>query len=142
MSVTITRYHDFSAGHRLPKGGKSSRMHGHNYRVHWTVRAGHLNEDGMIVDFSSAMKIPAIWLEEHWDHKMLLWQDDPFRAYYDKLPKEVFAPVYLPCKPTTEELAALLLEIFQELLNNHGVTVVSVHVEETRKCSATYSYRG
>ena len=37
--ISASRYHDFSAGHRVTgHENKCAHLHGHNYRVHFTVR--------------------------------------------------------------------------------------------------------
>jgi len=70
-TVTATRYHDFCAGHRVHgQGGKCENLHGHNYRVHFDIRAseGFENTDdvGRVLDFSVIKSILCEWLEENW----------------------------------------------------------------------------
>jgi 6-pyruvoyltetrahydropterin/6-carboxytetrahydropterin synthase len=77
---TVTRFHDFSYGHRVcGHESKCKYLHGHNGRVTFTCEAisGGLDDIGRVVDFSVMKSALCDWLEENWDHKMLLWTDDP-----------------------------------------------------------------
>lgn len=146
MIVTATRYHDFSAGHRVAgHENKCAMLHGHNYRVHFTV-AGPQDLLGRVLDFSD-IKLLAGWLEDEWDHKLLLWQDDPVGKDLLEFAKSkgimethrvmACSTVLLHFNPTAENMAAhLLREVGPILLPKH-VKLVRVQVDETRKCSAT-----
>lgn len=139
--ITVTRYHDFSAGHRVfGHESKCSMLHGHNYRVHFTCKAGEnfvaLDEIGRVIDFSMIKSLLCAWLEDNWDHKTLLWERDP----WTKLLPNAVGPesiVVVPFNPTAENMAHHLLHtIAPKMLNGTGVRVIKVVVEETRKCSA------
>ncbi|MEX3639912.1 6-pyruvoyl tetrahydropterin synthase family protein [Paraburkholderia sp. BR14427] len=76
------------------------------------------------------------WVEDHWDHRMLLWIEDPFYAGLRDLDPSV---VGMPFNPTAENLAQwLVTKLGPEILQETGVRLVEVRVEETRKCSVTY----
>ena len=48
----VTVESSFAAAHRLRGyGGACERLHGHNYRVAVTVRAGEVGPSGMVADF-------------------------------------------------------------------------------------------
>lgn len=131
--ITCTRYHDISCGHRVAgHTGKCSTLHGHNYRIHFTCQADNVDNLGMVVDFSFIKSEMCQWLEDEWDHRMLIWEDDKLMAEWH-LPG-----IYLvPFNPTAENMARFLLEKKWTLPD--GVTLVRVLVEETRKCSAEAS---
>ena len=62
--ITITRYHDISMGHRVyGHDGKCKNLHGHNYRIHFTVATTELNDTGMVVDFSVIKDRLCKWIE-------------------------------------------------------------------------------
>lgn len=151
--ILATRYHDFSAGHRVAgHENKCAGLHGHNYRVHFTIRAPKLDSLGRVLDFSAIKHCLCEWLEREWDHKMLLWKDDPladllmerFPSYAlsgsDEVHKVIVETlgslVLVPFNPTAENMAAHLLEVVGPRELPAGVWLVSVIVEETRKCSA------
>jgi len=142
MSYSITRYHDISAGHRVAgHENKCADLHGHNYRFHFTCTADTLDVLGRVVDFSVVKSTLCQWLEGNWDHKFLLWEEDPlwtsgemFNSYSSS-----FGIVTVPFNPTAENMAQYLVDhIGPQLLGGTGVTLVKVVVDETRKCSATY----
>ncbi len=134
--VSVTRYHDFSAGHRVyGHESKCGHLHGHNYRVIWTVvsRVG-LDTVGRVVDFSVIGEKLCRWLEDEWDHRMLLWENDPMLGPCRALDPTVVA---LPFNPTAENMADYLMNVVGvQQLGDTGLAVERVTVEETRKCSA------
>jgi 6-pyruvoyltetrahydropterin/6-carboxytetrahydropterin synthase len=134
--ITCTRYHDFSAGHRVYKHeGKCKYLHGHNYRVHFTLAAPQLDFCGRVLDFSFIKIILCEWLEENWDHKFLIWEDDPWSKELMSFDGSI---VIVPFNPTAENMALYLLNIKgPELLSRTDATLINVTVEETRKCYAT-----
>lgn len=152
--ILITRYHDFSCGHRVMHGeGQCARLHGHNYRVTFKV-AAPIDETGHAIEFSAIKTKLCAWLEDNWDHRFLLWQDDPmvriFRygaAHFrqDLLSDEGVAALQLdasihlvPFHPTTENIAQYLLDVVgPQQLAGTGATLMAVEVMETRKCGAT-----
>lgn len=155
MIITATRYHDFSAGHRVfGHENKCSGLHGHNYRIHFECVGENAPVDGIgrVLDFGVINSLLCAWLEQNWDHKFLLWVNDPLAASFNRVPKEFEASaaalvesqkaaasiVRVPFNPTAENMAAYLLHtIGPQRLQDTGVTLRRVIVEETRKCSAT-----
>ena len=140
--ITATRYHDFSAGHRVHgHEGKCAHLHGHNYRVHFTVeQVGEgLDSIGRVMDFSAIKERLCLWLEREWDHKMLLWEEDPLLPALRALDPE--GVVDVPFNPTAENMARFLLKVIAPIeLRGYGVTLTNVTIEETRKCSATAQF--
>ena len=138
--ITANRYHDFSCGHRVYEHeGACAHLHGHNYRIHFAVAqtANRLDEVGRVLDFSVISKVLCQWLEDHWDHKFLVWIRDPWLAPLRALDPNVVA---VPFNPTAEQMGQYLLEtVAPPLLNPYGCELHTVVVEETRKCSATVS---
>lgn len=136
--ITASRYHDFCAGHRVfGHESKCAHLHGHNYRVHFTVRlpGDALDGIGRVLDFSVIRTLLCDWLEKEWDHKFLLWERDTDANVLRAIdPRGV---VLVPFNPTAENMAQHLLNVIgpQQLVGT-GVELVSVVIEETRKCSA------
>ena len=134
--ITCTRYHDFSAGHRVyGHEGKCCFLHGHNYRVYFTLACEDLDDIGRVIDFSCIKELLCEWLEENWDHKFLMWNEDPLLEDLKKIDDLV---VSVPFNPTAENMAKYLLHyVGPKQLYSHPVSLIKVIVEETRKCSAT-----
>ncbi len=149
--ITAIRYHDISCGHRVVgHEGKCALLHGHNYRIHFTCKAAHLDSIGRVIDFSVIKSTLCEWLEENWDHKFLAWADD-------EQMKELMPPcgnmgvaqsvwkmmvdsiVWVPFNPTAENMASHLLKVIGPSILPGAVRLTSVVVEETRKCSAEAS---
>lgn len=140
--IEATRYHDFSAGHRVyGHENKCSNLHGHNYRITFFCTSEGLDVVGRVIDFSVIKARLCQWLEDYWDHKFLLWDADDFFA--DSENEEFlarFGVVYVPFNPTAENIGRYLLDVVgPQQLDGTGVTLWKVQVEETRKCSAIVS---
>lgn len=138
--ITITRYHDFSAGHKVTgHENKCAQLHGHNYRVHFTVVSEHgVDSVGRVLDFADIKTRLCEWLESHWDHRFLIYVDDPdMETLRRHFPSDVFVA---PFNPTAENMAQFLVETVGPVqLKGTGCTLTQCVVEETRKCHATYS---
>jgi 6-pyruvoyltetrahydropterin/6-carboxytetrahydropterin synthase len=132
------RYHDFSAGHRVyGHENKCAHLHGHNYRVHFTCSTECLDTVGRVIDFGIIKSLLCEWLEVHWDHKMLIWKQDPMLQELVNLDPAGVVPV--PFNPTAENMAKhLVMVVGPSVLTGTGVFLVRCRIDETRKCSATY----
>jgi 6-pyruvoyltetrahydropterin/6-carboxytetrahydropterin synthase len=137
--ITISRYHEIDCGHRVVNHeSKCKHLHGHRYRFTFTLTAPGLDEIGRVIDFSVVKTLLCQWLEDNWDHRMLLWSDDPQLANLRRL--EPASIVAVPFNPTAENLAAHLLHVVGPVqLMGTGISLISVTCQETAKCSATAS---
>lgn len=137
---SATRYHDISCGHRVVgHEGKCKNLHGHNYRIWFTVEGQEGSKDmiGRVLDFSEIKDRLCMWLERHWDHKFLVWANDPQVKELMGLDPE--GVIITSFNPTAENMAEFLVEMVgPQQLNGTGIQLVCVVVEETRKCSARY----
>jgi len=98
-----------------------------------------------------------MWLEDNWDHKFLAWDQDDImgrisdlvtewdKSYTTGVPNTASnilsgSIVWTPFNPTAENMAQHLVEVLGPLqLAGTGVVLQSVRIEETAKCSASYS---
>ena len=141
--VTAERYHDISCGHRVyGHESKCAHLHGHNYRVTFVCSSD--NEDaptddiGRVIDFSAIKARLCMWIEAQWDHKFLISDADPFVP--SLLLLDPAGVVVVPFNPTAENMAKHLVEVVgPAMLESTGVVLVACRVEETRKCSATFT---
>ena len=129
------RYHDFSYGHRVyGHESKCANLHGHNGRVTFTV-SGELDDIGRVMDFGVIASRLCTWIEDTWDHKFIIYDEDPLRHDLVKLDSTVW---WAPFNPTAENLAEYLLTVVgPQQLYGTSVKLIEVKFEETRKCSAT-----
>lgn len=162
---TLKRYHDISCGHRVVgHEGKCRHLHGHNYRVHFvceptaneyvgseyfggtgTHDKNGLDEIGRVIDFGEVKSRLCMWLEDNWDHKFLAWDKDfvlkslfaiDYQPEFVELDESF---VFVPFNPTAENMAQYLVDVIGlQQLEGTGIKLVSVTIEETRKCSVTY----
>lgn len=164
----IMQRFEIDAGHRLQNHkGKCKNPHGHRYVFLLTLSAEELTPGGMVVDFADVKREVGLWLDERWDHGMLLQRGDPLVTFFateavqeDGLGaqemKQVISSMVsassgirepkvaiLELPPTAESLARLSYEKCIELLRRYPtVRVVTMQVFETPNCSATYPARG
>lgn len=137
MSHRITRTHEIDAGHRVcGHQGKCQHFHGHRYGFALTCEAPRLDELGMVIDFAAIKERLCVWLDENWDHRMLLWVHDPTIETMRDLDPAVVA---VPFNPTAENIARYMVDtVGPGQLIGTGVRLVACVVHETAKCSASY----
>ena len=151
MTVTASREHTICVGHRVVgQGGKCERLHGHNYTITFTAQGVQDATDqvGRVVDFSVLKSELCQWLEENWDHKTLIWDQDPWLYESDGsfgylnpdwVNHDTMGIILVPFNPTAENMAQYLLNAVAPstvLRKTFGVEIISVKVVETPKCSA------
>jgi len=128
----VTRRIDFCYGHRLLNyQGKCRHLHGHNGRAVLTLAGTELDERGMLLDFGEMKRIVQRWIDDEWDHRMILRRDDPAVAALTELGEPL---VLIDVNPTAENLARLIFEYARQ----RGLPVVEVRLWETPACSASY----
>ena len=138
MGFAVTRKHEIHCGHRVVNHeGKCKNLHGHSYVFHLTCVKDTLDSVGRVIDFSVIKDKLCNWLEENWDHKLLLWEDDPWLNALKLIDKSI---VTVPCNPTAENLSKYLVEIIApQLFYGLNIKLTQVLIEETSKCSASYA---
>jgi 6-pyruvoyltetrahydropterin/6-carboxytetrahydropterin synthase len=137
MPYQITRTHAIHCGHRVcGHEGQCGNLHGHAYVIHFTCEADSLDPLGRVIDFSVIKSLLCQWLENNWDHRMLIWEQDPILDGLQAIDPSVVA---VPFNPTAENIAAhLVTRVGPNLLAGTGVQLIRVRVDETSKCSATF----
>ncbi len=131
------REHRFCYGHTVfQHEGQCAHIHGHEGVVTFHCATEHLDSVGRVIDFSVIKEKLCMWLEDNWDHKFLVFKDDP------KAPLLVGADpegtIVVPFNPTAENLAAHLLDVIgPQQLKGTGVTLTRVDFMETSKCGVS-----
>lgn len=162
MTTRIVRKIEFDAGHRvLRHEGKCAHLHGHRYSALIEIEAPSLDSIGRVIDFGVVKQIIGRWVDEEWDHNLLLHPDDPLFGAIEELnelkpikfrPDEadwnavIFGPYkqpyvmqYADPNPTAENMAHELFKVSSNLLCSYSIEVESVTIYETPNCSATYT---
>lgn len=131
----IVRKHEIHTGHRVyGHHGKCSNLHGHSYIFHFHCFADDLDELGMVIDFTIIKNTLCQWLDDNYDHRMILWEKDPLAKELVRMDPSV---VTVPYNPTAENIAKYLLTVVApQLLSDTNVTITKVELEETTKCKA------
>lgn len=166
--ITVTRKFHFCAGHRiLGHQGKCRYLHGHNYVAEVTAaQEGPDNLDGlgMVVDFSVLKNKVGGWINDNWDHNLILHSRDPLAIIYSNMiapfePTESFRigladfpsekimgwvkdpfgrkPYIMPeeSNPTAENMA---MELATNVQLPSGIFIVKVELWEQEDSKATY----
>lgn len=128
----VTREISFCYGHRLINyNGKCRNLHGHNGIAVITVESDHLDDRGMVLDFSDIKAIVSTWIDETLDHRLLLNKKDPLV----KLLSDTGEPIYvMEVNPTAESIARLIFDFVE----SQGFPVIEVKMWETPTCVASY----
>lgn len=134
MRISAVRRIDFCAGHRVVgHENKCARLHGHNYTLYLHVEADGLDRIGRVVDFSVIKEHIGAWVDDHLDHRMILWVHD--EESIDALGPLNGGVYLMPENPTAENIGKhLLTEVGPALLDPFGVKLVKVVVWETPNC--------
>lgn len=136
-TIRCTRRFTIDAAHRVRLHESNCKwIHGHRYIIIASFEAPQLDPLGRVIDFSVIKQRLGTWLDTHWDHTLILHQDD--RPLGDSIAAHTTQTIYyLPANPTAENLALHLLEIIcPELFADAAVRCTGIVVEETANCSA------
>ena len=123
---------DFSYGHRLLRySGKCKNLHGHNGRAEFIFKADGLDSSGMVSDFSRSRRRIKKWIDENWDHRLILCRKDPWLAKLRSLDPTVVA---IKENPTAENLAKIIFAVVRRM----GYPLLEARLWESRRSWAAY----
>lgn len=133
MKINAIRIIKFDAGHRVVNHESKCRtLHGHEYKAEIFAQ-GDLDSLGRVIDFSVIKEVIGKWVDDNWDHNMILWQEDPNLELIQRC-DGMKKPFVLELNPTAENLALFLIEKSNQLLTGSGVKVVKIKLWETSNC--------
>ena len=117
--------------------GKCRFLHGHRGVAEVTVQGPRLDSVGRIVDFGVIKELVGGWIDQHWDHNLLLNASDPQREHlFNTEERSPYLMAY--GNPTAENMARALFNVAKELLH-HSLVVTKVRIWETPSCYADYT---
>lgn len=141
---TKTYGHDLglSACFRQWKAESHCRLlHGYALSVHFEFESEELDIRNWIVDFGSMKSLKAM-LENTFDHKLLVAEDDPYIATFLALGKIGVADVVIVDATGCEKFAELIFECAEQWLKDNGYAprckLSKVEVREHGANSAIY----
>lgn len=123
---------NFCYGHRLLNyEGPCKHPHGHNSRVEIHLQGMELDRRHILYEFGDLKEIVKTWIDEKFDHKMLLRKDDPLV----KPLMDLGEPVTLfDTNPTAEAIAKLIFDYCE----SKKLPIDEVRVWETDSSYAAY----
>jgi 6-pyruvoyltetrahydropterin/6-carboxytetrahydropterin synthase len=126
----------FDAAHRLVGyPGTCASLHGHSFRAEVFVAVRDLDALGLGVDFRELKGRLRSWLNEHWDHAVLLGEGDVALLEALRALPEMRLYVFRSANPSTEVLAR---ELFGVARRELGDVVQRVRVWESPTQYAEY----
>lgn len=136
MKTAAVRQIGFDAGHRVHgHESKCATFHGHRYtaEIYCRPKVG-LDKLGRVIDFGVIKSIIGAWIDQHWDHAMIVWKEDPDLQKIADC--SGFKPVFqMPKNPTAENMADYLLNVVcPTLLQLEAVEVHKIRLWETPNC--------
>lgn len=151
MNATISKtYIDLPFAHRQPNHrGHCALLHGHNWSFAFEFGAHSPDANGFVVDFGD-LKWLRQWLEERFDHTLVLNEDDPMlpllRGHLTDATCDGHGPVDLAKIVTVPNCGAeglaeyIAKEVSLRLSEMYlsRVYLISVTVHEDSKNTATY----
>lgn len=137
----ISKEFKLPIGHRLScHPGLCANFHGHNIRIIVGLKSKKLNENGMIMDFSTLKKKVSPILDEL-DHALILNKNDvklfntiEGENYFNRN----FKTISLPFEPTAENLSRYLYFKIYFLLEGDGGLLEYVEVWENDSAMARF----
>ncbi len=137
VTLSIMRRFTFCAGHRLVgHEGKCRNLHGHNYALEVYVTGAEQDQIGRIIDFKLLKQRVKTWVDEHWDHAFVLWEQDDngLAAIRSSEPHRIYE---LDANPTSENMALYFLhKIAPKLLEGTGASAYKVRLWESEETCA------
>ncbi|XYI01415.1 6-pyruvoyl trahydropterin synthase family protein [Sorangium sp. So ce1128] len=137
-AIHVARRLQFCAGHRVHQHeSKCRNLHGHNYVAFFhAFSPTGLDVIGRVIDFGVLKQRLGAWIEENWDHGVILWKEDTdaIKAVKQLTGQKLYVT---QANPTAENLAReLLTEVAPRVLEDTSVTVTRVVLWETENCCA------
>ena len=155
MQVSVKKELAFEYAHRLlDYNGKCSNIHGHNQKV-WVYFERVLNQHsapsevvndlGMVIDFNDIKSGIGKWIDDNWDHALILHMAD--KENIDRFSDGKNKMFLMPYNPTAENMARYLLDVVGPALYDapfnrpaegeaYGVQLYKVEVFENDKSAA------
>lgn len=133
--IKITRKIEFDAAHRIiGHHGKCKNLHGHRYVLEVVMGFAELDELGFAIDFAIISERLGKWVNENWDHNVILWDADAKLGdgISDQTGQKIF---FMDCNPSAENMALFIKErIIPQLFADQKIVDLQVKLSETPNC--------
>jgi 6-pyruvoyltetrahydropterin/6-carboxytetrahydropterin synthase len=145
LNMQVVYTHWINTAHRLyGYVGKCQRLHGHNYGITFMLQGKDLNDQGMLIDFGQVKQRLGQWLDDNWDHRLMLYSKDEMAKAIPPKFKKDYGIITVPFNPTAEGMAHYLLHKICAVTfgPESKIQVIAVEVEETQNCRAIATLDG
>lgn len=133
---------DFAAAHRIIKNyqGPCNSLHGHTYMVSVLLTAAQLNSYDFVVDFSFVKSKLNTWVQDNFDHGILISNDDQELLQFAKADQQKYFLIPDGYNTSAEVIAKTLFQEFTKLLDSEPqVTLAQVTLYESYSSAAIYT---
>lgn len=126
------------AGHRLHNHeGMCANFHGHRYS--FDIYYTHARDSDGKPEIEKLHERLKEWMMTHWDHAMILWQEDPYATLWAPgHDLHGFKYYLLSANPSAENLASFVLQMTNEWIKKRDLEmqVTQVDCKETPNSTA------
>jgi 6-pyruvoyltetrahydropterin/6-carboxytetrahydropterin synthase len=134
---------NYPCAHRQWKhDGHCRFVHGYSRSFHFLFEAYQLDTTGFVMDFSG-LKVIKSWLDENFDHTLLLNADDPLLDMFRAIEAQDGAKIVIvPSGVSMEGTAKWVYDTWAPLIHeqsNGEVRLIQVEVRENDKNSGIYN---
>tara|TARA_R100000655_G_C2997164_1_gene193822 strand:- start:4602 stop:5048 length:447 start_codon:yes stop_codon:yes gene_type:complete len=117
-------------------------LHGYALKFKIWFSSDNLDDMNWVVDFGGFGYMGLKdWMNNMFDHTLLIQEDDPYKSYFEMLQAERLADVKFIPKMGCESLAKMVFDKFNDTLNKQDASrcrVIKVECFENDKNSAIY----
>lgn len=135
-------YYNFPCAHRQWRhGGHCAYVHGYSRSFHFEFQCQELDANGFVMDFGGLKEIKA-FLEEWFDHTLLLNEDDPLLEQFRALEEQGACKLKLLPHVGMEGTARFVYEQANQMIQTATggrVWITQVEVRENDKNSARFT---
>lgn len=134
--ISAVRRIQFCSGHRVMNHeSKCATVHGHNYVMYIHAVAEELDRIGRVIDFSELKLRAGAWIDENWDHNMIVFKEDVDLVQLMKMAPRKKDPFIMDSNPTAENMANFFLRIIcPQIFDGTGIFIYKVVLWETENC--------
>ena len=141
MFRSTKSYHSLPCAHRQWRdSGHCSLVHGYDRSVHIVFDCKELDDKNWVMDFGGLRPFKA-WLEDIFDHTLLINEDDPELAFFEDMHERGLCRLRILPNIGMEGSAKYIfdyLSVWIEEKTSGRVQVYSVECRENEKNSAIY----
>ncbi|MFV8752222.1 6-pyruvoyl trahydropterin synthase family protein [Nannocystaceae bacterium ST9] len=145
MRYRSTKYYsNFPCAHRLHShSGHCKYVHGYSRSFKFYFEAHELDSHNFVVDFSSLGELKS-WLDEMYDHTLLICADDPEIAFFEQMNERGLCKLRVVPSVTMEGTAKLVFDFADDLIRRQTkgrAYLAKIEVHENDKNSAELERR-